>query len=307
MLMGAAYALLWIAALAYAWYARRDILWTGRAATGITIVSWGLLTISLGQRALAAGHWPLTNRYEFALCFVWAILGLYLLLETSWRERQAGGFVLAVALLVATYAVLRPADERAIAPLLPALRSGWLQIHVLTTLVGYAAFGVAAGLGLMQLIRWKMLENESILSRPEAVLKGATQHPEKSSAPFDTRPASLGATQAASPKILAREEIERTMNRVVALGFPWLTLGILTGAIWAQNAWGRYWGWDPKETWALVTWLWYLLILHVRPLRSWRGQRLAGLVVVGFGIVIFTFIGVPWLVRTVRLESLHGF
>jgi ABC-type transport system involved in cytochrome c biogenesis permease subunit len=97
------------------------------------------------------------------------------------------------------------------------------------------------------------------------------------------------------------------MERAVALGFPWLTLGILSGAIWAQNAWGRYWGWDPKETWALVTWLFYLLILHVRPLRRWRGRRLAALVVAGFGMVLFTFAGVPWLVRAVRLESLHGF
>jgi ABC-type transport system involved in cytochrome c biogenesis permease subunit len=97
------------------------------------------------------------------------------------------------------------------------------------------------------------------------------------------------------------------MERGVALGFPWLTLGILTGAIWAQNAWGRYWGWDPKETWALVTWLWYLLVLHLSPLPRWRGRRLAALVVAGFGVVLFTFVGVPWLVRTVRLESLHGF
>jgi ABC-type transport system involved in cytochrome c biogenesis permease subunit len=109
-------------------------------------------------------------------------------------------------------------------------------------------------------------------------------------------------------------EIERMMDRAVALGFPWLTLGILTGAIWAQNTWGRYWGWDPKETWALVTWLFYLLILHLRPLRRthdqcprWRGRRLAALVIAGFGVVLFTFAGVPWLVRTVRLESLHGF
>ena len=87
------------------------------------------------------------------------------------------------------------------------------------------------------------------------------------------------------------------MQRAVTLGFPWLTLSILTGAIWAQNAWGRYWGWDPKETWALITWLWYLLILHLRSLRRWRGRRLAVLVLVGLGVVMFTFIGVPWLVR----------
>jgi ABC-type transport system involved in cytochrome c biogenesis permease subunit len=108
-------------------------------------------------------------------------------------------------------------------------------------------------------------------------------------------------------RVSTGDQLARTMERSVALGFPWLTLGILTGAIWAQNAWGRYWGWDPKETWALITWLWYLLVLHLRPLPGWRGRRLAGLVVVGFGMVLFTFVGVPWLVRLVRLESLHGF
>lgn len=265
-MVGLAYSILWLTAVTYAVYRVREGRWTGRLATGLAASTGGLLTAGLVQRGLEAGHWPLTNRYEFALCFAWAIVAVYLLLEASWRERRAGAFVLAVALLVATYAVSRPADERAIAPLLPALRSVWLQVHVLTAVVGYGAFGVAAGLGLMRLVH----------------KEGDGRWP-------------------------AAAEVERAMERAVALGFPWLTLSILTGAIWAQQAWGRYWGWDPKETWALVTWLWFLLILHVRPLRRWRGRRLAVLTVAGLGVVLFTFVGVPWLVRTVRLESLHGF
>jgi cytochrome c-type biogenesis protein CcsB len=248
----------------------------GWVATGITTASWGLLTVRLIGRGLEGGHWPLTNRYEFALGLVWAIVAIYLLLEVSWRERRAGTYVLIFALLVATYAVTRTPDARAVAPLLPALRSAWLQVHVLTTLVGYGAFGVAAGLGLMRLA-----------ARPGSADEGESDGEGK-----DLPPA---------------EAVESTMERGVALGFPWLTLGILTGAIWAQIAWGRYWGWDPKETWALVTWLWYLLILHLSPLPRWRGRRLAILVLVGFGVVLFTFVGVPWLVRSVRLESLHGF
>ena len=275
-LIALSYALLWIAILAYVVHARAGHRWVSWVATGITTASWGLLTVGLIGRGLEAGHWPLTNRYEFALCLVWAIVAIYLLLEVSWRECRAGAYVLIFALLVATYAVTRPPDARAVAPLLPALRSAWLQVHVLTTLVGYGAFGVAAGLGLMRLV-----------ARP-----GSADAEEPDGEGKDLPPA---------------EAVESTMERGIALGFPWLTLGILTGAIWAQTAWGRYWDWDPKETWALITWLWYLLILHLSPLPSWRGRRLAGLVVIGFGAVLFTFVGVPWLVRTVRLESLHGF
>jgi cytochrome c-type biogenesis protein CcsB len=281
------YALLWAATLAYAVHAKAGKRWVGWVATGLTVSSCGLLTIGLVRRSLAAGHWPLTNRYEFALCFVWAILAVYLLIEVSWRERRGGTYVLVIALLVATYAITRPADARAIAPLLPALRSTWLQVHVLTTLVAYGAFGVAAGLGLMQLLHHMPAKENKSRSRDGLVGEDGQELAEEEPAP----PAGV---------ICA-------MERAVALGFPWLTLGILSGAIWAHLAWGRYWDWDPKETWALVTWLWYLTILHLSPLTGWRGRRLAGLALIGFGMVLFTFVGVPWLVRAVRLESLHGF
>jgi len=304
MLIGWAYGLLWTAAIVYVAYvairrrrasaigdsrkadADKDGRKIGMLATGTAVVAWAALTAGLVSRGLEAGHWPLTNRYEFALCFAWTIVAVYLLLDASWRERGAGPFVLAMALLIATYALTRPADEKAVAPLLPALRSIWLQVHVLTTALGYGAFGVAGGLGLML----SATASRSRLADVESRLP----------------PAGLADVGRASADV-GRASVEHTMERAVALGFPWLTLGILTGAIWAQNAWGRYWGWDPKETWALVTWLFYLLILHVRPLRRWRGRRLAALVVTGFGVVLFTFAGVPWLVRAVRLESLHGF
>jgi len=291
MLIGLAYALLWAAALVYIVHAATGRRWAGRGATGLTVSAWGMLTGGLVKRGLASGHWPLASRYEFALCFVWAIVAVYLLLEASWRERRAGPFVLAVALLVATYAVTRSSTEKALMPLPPALRSVWLQVHVLTAMVGYAAFAVAAGLGVMRLVQ-----------RAAPLLIGEAGRDE-------TPPLIGGAGGGETPPLTggAGGGIERTMERAVALGLPWLTLAIITGAIWAQNAWGRYWGWDPKETWALITWLWYLLFLHVRPLRSWRGKRSAWLAVAGFSLVLFTFIGVPWLVRTVRLESLHGY
>lgn len=261
-----AYGLLWLALIAYLvypWSGRHDRCWW---AIGISLGTWICLTVGLVERSLMAGHWPLTNRYEFALCWVWASLGLHLLLEASWPGRGSGLFVLAVLLFVASYAVTRPETMQAITPLLPALRSPWFPLHAASAIIAYAACGIAAGFGLAHLFSQRMRER-------------------------------LPPTAA----------LERAMERSVVLAFPWLTFSILAGAIWAQHAWARLWGWDPKETWALLTWLWYLMILHLCPLPRWRGRRMAALVLLGLGLVMFTFIGVPWLVRWVRLESLHGF
>lgn len=113
-------------------------------------------------------------------------------------------------------------------------------------------------------------------------------------------------------RLLEREEgaqgaLVAQMERAAGWSFLWLTVGMLIGALWAWDAWGRFWGWDPKETWTLIVWLWYLLFFHLRPHPRWRGRKAALLVVAAFAGVLFLYWGVPWLVRTVRLESLHGF
>jgi ABC-type transport system involved in cytochrome c biogenesis permease subunit len=251
--------LVWLALLTY-------LVYPGRVATALAWAAWLVLLGGLVERAALSGHWPLSNRHEFALTCAWWGLGIYLLLEAGWHERRAGAFGLAAAALMIGYAVTRSESARAVAPLLPVLRSPWLQLHALSAAVGYAVMGVAAGFGLGRLIqaRW---------------------------------PARLPAA----------EDLEWMMSRSLTLGFPWLTFSLLAGAIWAQAAWGRLWAWDPKETWALVVWLWYLMLLHLHPLSRWRGRRLAMLLLIGYAGVVFTFIGVPWLVQQVRLESLHGF
>ncbi|MCS7178202.1 MAG: cytochrome c biogenesis protein CcsA [Anaerolineae bacterium] len=105
----------------------------------------------------------------------------------------------------------------------------------------------------------------------------------------------------------ARNGLLRRMERAADWGFLWLTLSIFLGGIWARDAWGRYWGWDPKETWTLIVWLEYLIVRHLRPLPTWRGRRQAVLVLLLFAGVLFLWIGVPWIVRIARLNSLHGF
>ena len=119
--------------------------------------------------------------------------------------------------------------------------------------------------------------------------------------------AGLGLTALAEREEAGRTARLRAMERATDWGFLWLTLSMLLGGVWARYAWGRYWGWDPKETWTLVVWLLYLLPLHLRPLSPWRGRRQAVLVLLGFAGVLFLWLGVPWIVRVGRLQSLHGF
>jgi cytochrome c-type biogenesis protein CcsB len=255
------------AALLYVAYLGWRRTWLGRTATAVATLAFLGFSAGLVLRGLEAGRWPLTNRFEFALLFSWATLGAYLLLEGTGYPRPLGAFVLPIVVGLASYAllILSPA-EQAVRPLLPVLRSIWLQIHVLSAALGYGTGGVAAGLGALFLLRNHRLEAGGL---PPA------------------------------------GKIEEAMTRAVSLGFPFLSLALLAGAIWGQTAWGRYWGWDPKEVWTLVTWLVYLAFLHGRSLRGWRGRRLAWLALLGFGCVLFTFAGVDWLVEVSQLQSLH--
>ena len=174
--------------------------------------------------------------------------------------------------LLALWAARQPAVEQALRPLPPALRSGWFPLHVGCSAVAYGAFIVAGGLGATYLV------SEWLTAR------GLTE------------------TRLASP-----DQTVYLIWRAAGMGFPWLTLGMLTGAIWAQVAWGRYWAWDPKESWTLITWLTWLITLHGWGLRGWRGRRTAQLAVLGLLVTWFTFMGVGWLVRALRLESVHIF
>ena len=260
----------WVAAAAYAALLAHGARGIGWAATGAASVAWAVLTAGLAGRGLIGGHWPLTNRYEFALCWLWAIVAIYLLLEAAWREHRAGVAPLVIALVVATYALLRPADERAVWPLLPVLRSIWLQVHVLSAAIGYGACAVAAGLGILRLVR----EHEP-LRRAGCPAPGEYRaHDEPGCEP------GLPVADARHPE---RTRFGRRMP------------GAATGGGTQRNVVADHLALvpaDPSPAWVP---------------RGWQGRRLAALVVAGLGLVAFTFAGLPWVVRTVRLESLHGF
>jgi cytochrome c-type biogenesis protein CcsB len=219
---------------------------------------------------LGIGHAPLANFYESLIFFAWAVLLLYLIIEWRTASRSLGVFVIPVAFGLLAFASLSPAVSDRIQPLIPALQSNWLTIHVLTCFLGYASFAVAFGVGIMYLLKGR-------------VRTGAAEE---------------GKFLGLIPPLAVLDEL---LYQSVVLGFVLLSLGIMTGSVWAHYAWGSYWSWDPKETWSLITWIVYAMMLHARSVRGWRGRRMAWMALLGFASVLFTYLGVNFL------ESLHSY
>jgi len=245
----------------------------GRLATFVT--SFGLAghTFAIILRWVESyrfgiGHAPLSNLYESLIFFAWAVILLYLLIEWRTKNRSIGTFATPLAFLIMAYASFTSIESR-IQPLIPALKSNWLIAHVITCFIGYAAFGIAFGLSLMYLLKKQ-------------------DSPEKNNVFLNLIPGSA--------------ILDELSYQMIIIGFILLTLGIITGAVWAHSAWGRYWGWDPKETWSLITWLVYAALLHSRMIRGWRGKKLAILSIIGFSCVIFTYLGVNLV-----LSGLHSY
>ncbi|PKN53514.1 MAG: c-type cytochrome biogenesis protein CcsB [Deltaproteobacteria bacterium HGW-Deltaproteobacteria-13] len=242
--------------------------WT--ALAGLAAQSVALIIRWKTSYDLNMGHVPLSNFYESLIFFSWTIVLLYLLMERQLKNRSIGVFVMPVAFLIMAYASIAPGMNNRIEPLIPALQSNWLTSHVLTCFMGYAAFTVAFALGIMFFVRH--------------------------AAGADSAKASVFIRLLPSEYLM-----DELMYSSVALGFIFLSLGIVTGSVWAHYAWGSYWGWDPKETWSLITWLTYAVMLHARGVRGWRGRRMAIMAIAGFGCVLFTYLGVN------LLPSLHSY
>ena len=220
-----------------------------------------------------AGHAPLSNLYESVVFFAWTILLIYILIDFKYRQPSIGAFVLPFAFLGMTWAQLYLSD--AIEPLVPALQSNWLTYHVITCFLGYAAFAVACGVSIMYLIKVGKEEKGGGDSAPAGGIVG----------------------------IFPNAKILDDINyKSIMIGFPLLSLGIITGAAWANYAWGTYWSWDPKETWSLIVWFIYAAFLHARFTRGWVGRRAAWLSIIGFAATIFCYLGVNLL-----LSGLHSY
>lgn len=221
-------------------------------------------TFALGVRWVNAGRIPLSNQYEFATAFAWGIALCYLMFERKYKLLAMGTFVTPILFLIIGYAAMR---DRTVRPLMPALDSKWLAVHVSLAILSYGAFAVAAGISAMYLYRDK-LDNDKFFAK----------------------------------NLADKDQLDLIAYRIIAFGYIFLSLVMITGAIWAESAWGRYWAWDPKETWSFITWIIYSIYLHLRRSRGWEGKRAAIFAIIGFICIIFTYIGVNTL-----LPSLHSY
>jgi cytochrome c-type biogenesis protein CcsB len=233
-------------------------------------------TIAIGLRwkesyDMGHGHAPLSNLYESVVFFSWTIILIFGILDMKYKYRIIGAFVVPFALLGMAWAQLGLASG--IEPLVPALQSNWLLYHVITCFLGYACFAVACGISMMYLIKIKSESSDSS--------------------------SSAGGIVASFPSARILDDMN---YRAIMIGFPLLTLGIITGAAWANYAWGTYWSWDPKETWSLIVWFVYAAFLHARITRGWVGKRAAWLSIIGFAATIFCYLGV-----NLFLSGLHSY
>ncbi len=235
---------------------------------GLVLHSAGLALRWIETHQTGYGYVPLSNMYESLIFFSWTIVLIYLILEFKYRQKIIGVFVTPFAFLAIALTSIIPGIDAKITPLVPALQSNWLTIHVTTCFFGYASFAVSFGISILYLIR----------DRKEG------------------EPAGISKWLPSTPIL---DEIN---YKSIVIGFPMLTLGIVTGAAWANYAWGTYWSWDPKETWSLITWFIYAAFLHARFTRDWRGRKAAVLSIIGFVAVMFTYFGVNYL-----LSGLHSY
>jgi cytochrome c-type biogenesis protein CcsB len=267
------------------------------------------------------GHIPVSNLYEVFVLFCWMTTLFYLYYEDQYKTRSMGAFsmlvVSAAVGFLLWYTLVR--EAHAIQPLVPALQSWWMKVHVPANFVGYGTFAIAAMLAFAYLIkqsatetRWYKLAPlwllgivlclEPLVFRQSALEKGGSYW----FVYFGVSALIVGGILTARRRIAERlpsfEVLDDVMYKAIAVGFAFFTIATVLGALWAAEAWGGYWSWDPKETWALIVWLNYAAWLHMRLMKGLRGTVAAWWALVGLAITTFAFLGVNMF-----LSGLHSY
>lgn len=298
------------------------VYWTGAAFPAPWLANLGTVGVAianlcmaalLGARWLEAGYFPISNLYESLFFLAWGLTTVHLIAENMSRSRLVGVFTTPVAMAITAFATLTlPADMRLSAPLVPALKSNWLMMHVSVMMISYSALMVGSLLAIAFLVvtmgQSVELRGSSIGTgsyRPGQLLKQAATVQNNIKQPLEISTNSNVAVLEAvtisaltenislSPQRLSlADTLDNISYRIIGLGFPLLTIGIIAGGVWANEAWGSYWSWDPKETWALITWLVFAAYLHSRITKGWQGRKPAILAATGFFMVWICYLGV---------------
>lgn len=244
----------------------------GRIALGVTALGFLFSLAQIVTRGLAAGRWPWGNMFEFvvAMCLV-AVGGL---LYAAWRyqARFLGAFVLVPVLLLLGIGVRWLYIDPG--PLIPALQSYWVPIHVTAVIIAGGAFMVSGAAGITYLVAHRA-EAKKALGERVAGIAG---------------------------RLPSSELLDRISHRFILFAFPLWTFGVIAGSIWADEAWGRFWGWDPKEVWSFISWVIYAAYLHARATGGWRGPKATWINVIGFLTVMFNFFAVNYM-----FSGLHSY
>lgn len=232
-----------------------------RISFWLIVFAFIALTLALTDRSLAVGRLPFATLYEFTFLFAWGLLLFYIIIRRHIKSAMLTSLVALCTVLLVSYGSTLPSEAK---PLMPALQSIWLEAHVITAVIAYGAFGLSFCIAILYLIKEKNLDQGFGASLPSL------------------------------------EKLDSLLHWAVVVGFPFMTLVLITGAVWAEEVWGNWWSWDPKETWALITWLIYAGYLHARKTYGWQGKKSAIIAVIGFLAVLFTLFGVSLLLPGVH-------
>ena len=268
------------------------------------------LSFILGSRWLLNKYFPLSNLFESLLFLTWCLIFVNIIVEHKIKSRLVGAINVPIAVFIIAFSsLLLPSEMQKATSLVPALRSNWLIMHVSVMIFSYAALIIGSLLSILFLILTKnqdirlygnsvgvvqhksinTLGNENIYT-PRTVPIITASNADASLQVINDKNQSFG-----KKRLNLIENIDNLSYRIIGLGFPFLTIGIISGGVWANEAWGSYWSWDPKETWALITWLVFAAYLHSRLSKSWQGRKPAILASLGFVIIWICYLGVNFL------------
>ena len=237
----------------------KNLSWVG------TLSANSILFFILASRWLISGYFPLSNLYESLLFLSWCLLFILKLIESKTNSKIIGAVVLPIILLIISFATLiLPKPMQYSSPLVPSLQSNWLMMHVSMMMFSYSILILGSLLSILMLVLIKTKNNNSSLN-----------------------------SLVTNKNLLIN--LDNWSYRTIGLGFPLLTIGIISGAVWANEAWGSYWSWDPKETWALITWLIFAAYIHARLSKGWSGEKVAILGSCGFFVVWICYLGTNFL------------